>query len=136
MKLLRWDNDEVIFEYDCETIKELVEKAVKQKVSLFRANLREADLREANLYGANLYEANLYGADLFGAKGVVSFQAGEYNRTCIGYFKEIPMFNIGCFKGTKEESIEAIRKKYGIGSSYEKLIEIYSEILIKMKKDK
>ena len=50
--------DEVIFE--CEgSIKEAVEKAVREK-----ANLREADLIRADLWGANLREADLIRADL------------------------------------------------------------------------
>src|SRR5574344_1919095 len=46
----------------CTTIKELVEKAVFNKI-----NLRDADLRDADLIGANLICANLRGANLIGA---------------------------------------------------------------------
>ena len=47
----------LLFEYECESLKEAV----------CEANLRGADLSGANLYGANLREANLYGANLYGA---------------------------------------------------------------------
>ena len=68
-----------LFEYekDDNSVRDTVEEAVKQGVSLckadlrgaslYGANLREADLRGAYLYGANLCEANLCGANLRGA---------------------------------------------------------------------
>lgn len=52
----------VLFEHECETIKECVEKAI-----LSGATLSGADLPDANLYGANLYGADLRGANLYGA---------------------------------------------------------------------
>ena len=79
----------VLFEYEKEnnTIKETLEKAIKEGANLKGANLEEANLEgayleganleganlegayleEANLEGANLKGANLYGADLKGA---------------------------------------------------------------------
>ena len=39
------------------------------------------------------------------------------------------MFKLGCFLGSTEESIIAIRKKYGENSTYERLITLYTEIL-------
>ena len=89
----------IIFEYSKEnnTIKETIEKAVKdganldqanlvganlvganlfranlyganlERANLVGANLERANLERANLYGANLYGANLVGANLFGA---------------------------------------------------------------------
>ena len=89
-----WNTDKVIFGLDKEdnTIKDTVEEAVRQCISLCNANLYIADLhdadlrnadlryavltqanltgadfREANLYAANLYLANLKGANLRGA---------------------------------------------------------------------
>lgn len=59
--------DEVIYECEAETIKEAVEKAVKEKANLWKANLSGADLRGANLLGADLRGANLWGANLWGA---------------------------------------------------------------------
>ena len=71
-QLLHRYTDEVIFEAAVKTVKQLVELAVAQGISLTYANLEganltDADLYEANLTGANLYEANLTGANLTGA---------------------------------------------------------------------
>ena len=62
----------VLFEFEKEnnTIKDTVEEAVKQKVSLYGANLRGANLCGANLRGANLRGANLCGANLCEAKNI------------------------------------------------------------------
>jgi len=59
----------VLFTYENEnaTIKDAVEKAVKEKVSLAFADLSSADLSSANLRSANLYSANLSSADLYSA---------------------------------------------------------------------
>ena len=74
----------VLFAYECEynSMKKTVEEAVKQKISLYCADLngaklvfadlsdadfRDADLRNADLYGANLCGADLSEADLSGA---------------------------------------------------------------------
>ncbi len=59
----------VLFTYTNEnaTIKDAVEIAVKEKVSLSNANLSSADLRNANLRNANLSSANLSNANLSSA---------------------------------------------------------------------
>ena len=62
----RW-NDNVIFEADVETIKELVERANLEGAYLKGAYLKGANLKGANLKGANLKGANLEGANLEGA---------------------------------------------------------------------
>ena len=62
IQILNWKTNEVIFEGEYQSIKDAVEAAVKQGVSL-----AWADLEDANLEGANLEGANLYGADLTGA---------------------------------------------------------------------
>jgi hypothetical protein len=56
----------VLFTYEAEnaTIKDAVEKAVKEKVSLAYADLSSANLYSANLYLANLRSANLSLANL------------------------------------------------------------------------
>jgi hypothetical protein len=56
----------VLFTYENEnaTIKDAVEKAVKEKVSLNYADLSSADLSLANLYSADLRSANLSLANL------------------------------------------------------------------------
>ena len=57
---------DVLFEYEKEnnTIKDTVEEAVRQKVSLYRASLNGASLDGASLYGASLDGASLNGASL------------------------------------------------------------------------
>jgi uncharacterized protein YjbI with pentapeptide repeats len=77
MKILNRYTNSVIFECEANTMKETVEMAVKQGVSLSDADLNDANLRyaslnDANLSGAyirdaNLRYANLSGADLRGA---------------------------------------------------------------------
>ncbi len=59
----------VLFTYTNEnaTIKDAVEEAVKQNISLSSANLYSADLRSANLYSADLRSADLSSADLYSA---------------------------------------------------------------------
>jgi hypothetical protein len=60
---------DVLFTYEAEnaTIKDAVEKAVKEKVSLASADLSSANLRSADLYSADLRSANLSSADLYSA---------------------------------------------------------------------
>ncbi len=92
------------------------------------ANLREADLSGANLCGANLCGANLRGADLREAKGIKIFAAGNSNRLSFVYrYKGEVLFQIGCFSGNKEESIDRIRLNYGEDSLYEALIIAYEK---------
>jgi hypothetical protein len=114
--------------------------------NLIGANLRGADLRDANLRGANLYGANLYGADLigadlrdanliganlYGANGIMSFgPIGETKR--IGYTwldkDSKVMFQLGCHKGNLKETVTAIRKKYGMKSTYEAMVKLVAKI--------
>lgn len=54
----------VLYTCECKTIKECVEDAVKNRVSLCYASLRGADLSNTYLYGADLSHACLYEADL------------------------------------------------------------------------
>ena len=60
----------IIFEYTKEnnTIKETIEKAIKDSADLGGANLRGANLGYADLRGADLRYADLRGANLRGAK--------------------------------------------------------------------
>ena len=64
----RWTGS-ILFEYEKEnnTMKDTVEKAVKQNANLEGANLEGANLRGADLEGANLGGADLGGANLGGA---------------------------------------------------------------------
>ena len=78
IQIRNWRTSEVIFEGDYQSIKDAVEAAVKQRVSLAWADLAgadltdasliRADLRGASLIGANLEGVNLTGANLTGAK--------------------------------------------------------------------
>ena len=54
----------LLFEYECESLKEAVCEANLRGANLYGANLRGANLREANLSGADLSGANLSGANL------------------------------------------------------------------------
>jgi len=67
MTVKRWDTQEVIFEIECSSWRELLEEGLKAKKSFYRADLIGADLIGADLRGANLRGANLIGADLRGA---------------------------------------------------------------------
>jgi hypothetical protein len=108
----------VIFEYSKEnnTIKETVEKAVKEGANLNGANLNGANLVGANLVGANLVGATLYGANLVGATLVgANLNGANLNgETLVGATK-LPIYckwshgitenkiNIGCENRTIEE---------------------------------
>ena len=118
--------------------------------NLYGANLRDADLKQANLKGANLSKtnlsnANLYKADLTRADltaadltdsnlrkinigpttGIAMFTpVGENNRTVIlnlEYDLNI-IVTLGCFRGYEHEAISDIQDKYGMDSTYEKVI--------------
>jgi len=56
--------NEVIYCREAETIKEAVQKAVKENADLRNADLRNADLRNADLENANLWSADLRNANL------------------------------------------------------------------------
>ena len=99
------------------------------------ADMSEANMSEANMSGANMSEAdmrwaNMSEADMSEAEKIMSFQAGNLNRVCYAVKHEnCVMFQLGCFWGTSTEAIKAINKKYGKGSSYVKLIRLYTKIL-------
>ena len=86
----------------------------------------EANLRGANLQGADLRGANIWGADLYRATGIRAFRAGEYNRLCFTYiYNNEQRYQLGCFNGNYEETVKAIRKKYGNDSQYERIVTAY-----------
>ena len=66
-KIINWKTQETIIEDPNLLMKELVEKAVKDKISLAYADLYGACLMGVNLEGADLEGADLRGADLFNA---------------------------------------------------------------------
>jgi hypothetical protein len=57
----------ILFSFECNSIKEAVEEAVKQRADLSYANLSYANLSNASLGGAELGGAELGGAELGGA---------------------------------------------------------------------
>jgi hypothetical protein len=66
-KIVNCYTNTTIFEAEISSVKELVELAIKQKISLSWANLSWANLAGTNLSWANLSEATLSGANLSGA---------------------------------------------------------------------
>ena len=78
MKIVsRWDSLKVLHQAEAESMRLLVEAAVKacanlQGANLQGANLQGANLQGADLWGANLQGANLQGADLWGAKSEIT----------------------------------------------------------------
>jgi hypothetical protein len=125
----RWNGTVIYTSDEVSSIKELVEKAVKDGVDLYGADLEGAYLRYINLEGADLR-----GANLEGAKNIVSFQCGDYNRISYGVKHDSKVFfQIGCFWGNTDQAIIVIRDKYGENSYYEKLILLYTEMLIEEK---
>lgn len=104
-----------------------------ERANLQGADLYGADLSGADLYGADLRGANLRGADLQGAVGIYSFGSIGVDKR-IGYaikHADCVMVRLGCFWGTLDEAIEAVQKKYGENSTYEKQIRLAVEILEK-----
>ena len=67
IQIKNWRTGAVIFEGEYQSIKDAVEAAVKQGVSLAWANLAYEDFTDAILIGAILTRANLIGANLIGA---------------------------------------------------------------------
>ena len=87
VQIKSWKTGEVLFEYE-GTIKEAVEEAVRQGISLKDADLSGAyllfaDLRGANLESANLFRATLAYADLRGAK----FERAIFKNAILDYVK-------------------------------------------------
>jgi hypothetical protein len=104
------------------------------RANLAGAYLRDANLRGVNLGGAYLRCANFHGADLsdaylgdanfHGAGGLLQWQTpqGE-KRICYSVkHNDCVMHRLGCFWGTTDEAVEAIRNKYGMGSLYEQFL--------------
>jgi len=99
--------------------------------NLSGVNLGGAYLRYANLSGADLSDANLSDANFHGARGLLQWQApqGE-KRICYSVkHDDCVMHKLGCFWGATDEAVEAIRKKYGQDSLYEKFLLIQVEAL-------
>ena len=104
--------------------------------NLSRAYLKYADLSRAYLKGAYLKDADLSDADLYGANlscatYVLQWQAPQgARRTCYSVkHDKCVMHKLGCFWGTTEQAIKAIRKKYGNDSMYEQLLFLNTQAL-------
>jgi len=101
--------------------------------NLSGAKLSGAKLSGANLSGADLSEAdlswaNLSGADLSWVYGIEIFSAGEFSRLCFTYtYQGEQRYQLGCFNGNFDETVEAIRKKYGENSRYEAIVTVYKK---------
>jgi uncharacterized protein YjbI with pentapeptide repeats len=77
-KIINWKTNKTIIEDENPSIEKLVEKAVREKISLQYANLRYAYLGYANLEGAYLGYADLEGANLEGAILKGAYLQGAY----------------------------------------------------------
>jgi len=64
MQLKRWDTEEVIFEMECATFRELVEGATKEGISFYRADMSYADMSGADMSGADISYADISYADM------------------------------------------------------------------------
>jgi hypothetical protein len=95
------------------------------------SDFRGAYFGGANLHGANLRGADFHGADFHGAKGIIQWQAPQgKKRICYSVkYDDCVMNRLGCFWGTTDEAVKAIRKKYGEGSLYEKFLLMQVEAL-------
>ena len=83
MKITKWDNSDVVYESEKETIREVVIEAVGKYADLGGADLRDADLGDANLRGADLGGADLRDANLGGADLYHSLFYGRGGKTII-----------------------------------------------------
>jgi hypothetical protein len=95
------------------------------------AYLHGAYLRGANLHGAYLHGAYLHGADLHCARGLLQWQAPQgQKRICYSVkYDDCVMHKVGCFWGSTDKAVEAIRNKYGEASRYEKFLLMQVEAL-------
>lgn len=69
-RIVRWDNNAVIWEGVAETVKDALRQAIAADVNLSHAYLTRANLTYANLTRANLTAANLTAANLTAATHV------------------------------------------------------------------
>ena len=101
---------------------------------MHQTNLQAVGLTKVNFMGANINKANLNGINTCQALNIASFQAGKRNRVCYAVKHEhTVMFKIGCFWGNTKQAIEKIRQDYGMNSTYEECIILYTKIMKEMK---
>ena len=113
----RYD-DRVLYELECDSIKECVVSAVKSGANLYGADLGGADLgganlRGANLRGANLGGANLGGAYLGGADLGGAYLGGAYLGEKFGRLLDKGYFSAGPL-GSREDYLQAFHTEKGI----------------------
>ena len=119
----RYD-DRVLYELECDSIKECVVSAVKSDADLRGANLYGADLRGADLGGANLRGAYL--GEKFGKlldKGYFSAgPLGSREDYLQAFHTEKGIFiKAGCFFDSLEAFRAAVTEKHGETSKHGKL---------------
>lgn len=93
-----------------------------------------ADFSGANFSYANFRGTNKsfsQGADFSNAQGIRQWQAPQGERRfCYSVkYDDCVMHKLGYFWGKTDEAVEAIRKKYGEGSLYEKFLLVQVEAL-------
>ena len=105
IEFLEWTKKTPL-EYDVETVKEAVEKAVEDG----------ANLDGANLYGATLSRANLYGKQLWHVRPFLTLGlCGRSDRMTNVFFFEDgsePVVNCGCFCGNIKEFAAKIHETH------------------------
>jgi hypothetical protein len=104
---------------------------------LSRADLSGADLTGADLSGADLREADLTGAKIhrnYTIKGKLyqlTNVGSENGNLFIADCEEGWYFNRGCFRGGKDEFLEAVKKTHGKNKHakfYKKIVKLYTEV--------
>ena len=121
----------ILFEYEQEnnTLKDTIEKAIKNSADLRGADLRGAYLRGADLRGADLGDAYLEGADLgdadlryWGKLQDISIIGPIGSRksytTCYKTDKGI-FVQCGCFKGSLDEFVIRVKETHK-GNTHER----------------
>ena len=90
----------------------------------------------ADLYAANLRGADLSRADLRGAEGIMSFgPIGNEKRIGYAWLDKDgkAVIRLGCSEKNLNDTIAAIRLKYGVKSNYEAMIKIAAKIIEEQK---
>ena len=110
IQITDWRDGRVIFEHDCESVRDAVQIAHKQGVALRYANLSRANLSRAYLSRAYLSEANLSGAHGFHRDIVTPLRILLDQPGKIRAYKLVTADGVGPFNGGI---------KYEVGQDYE-----------------
>ena len=121
---------------DGESVRDVVEAAVRGEADLAGANLGGANLDGANLAGANLRFANLAGAKLVGRRPIMQIgPIGSRADVLIAFVTTRGVrVQAGCFFGTLTEFADAVESTHGDsihGRDYQAaiaMIEAHAEI--------